>query len=93
MVFLFGQVTSSGVLGGLGDLSTRLGDGSVSMLKFFQAQQTPFRPWHHHHPHRGLAPPDTDWGQSVFKVGGRCIVSPQFWTDMSCSQTGPLALG
>src|SRR5882724_1891138 len=75
----------------LGDYSVRVDDGYASVLEyFFQAQKTLLRPWHHHHLYPNLGPPDTDWGQSVFQVGGRCIVPLHLWTEMSRSQTGPL---
>jgi len=60
---------------------------------FFSNSATPLWHQHHHHLHCSLAPPNTDWGQSVFQVGERCIVLPQLCTHMSFSQTGPLTLG
>src|SRR5882724_13024139 len=89
---VLGWVASSCGFRGSGDLSVRLGDGSALVLKFLSNSATLLWPQHHIHLHHGLAPPDTDWGQSVFQVGGRCSVSAQLWTDMSHSRTGPLAL-
>jgi len=69
IVFLLGQVTSS-VAFGLGIQLFGLVDGYALVLNFFfglsKSALGLLQVQHHHLPHHGLSPSDSDWGQSVF---------------------------